>query len=167
MEQKSDEALMVEYQRGASSAFDLLYQRYSGRVFSYIKSKTAPENQRDLFQNVFLQLHSTRGRYHDDFPFEAWIFTLARNCVADFYRHQMALKRTPIEVEHDNETQRPQTPEIQWAALSPKSQQALKLRYQQDFSFEDMAKALSTSPSNARQLVSRALGVLRRAHEKK
>jgi RNA polymerase sigma-70 factor (ECF subfamily) len=46
--------------------------------------------------------------------------------------------------------------------LSKKQRQAILLRYGEDFSFEEIARRLETTSSNARQLVSRALKRLRK-----
>jgi RNA polymerase sigma factor (sigma-70 family) len=40
-------------------------------------------------------------------------------------------------------------------------QKAIELRYAQDLSFQEIAKKLETSPSNVRQLVSRAVKQLK------
>jgi DNA-directed RNA polymerase specialized sigma24 family protein len=37
----------------------------------------------------------------------------------------------------------------------------MELRYRHDFSFEEIAERLETTPGNARQLVSRAIRVLK------
>ncbi len=46
--------------------------------------------------------------------------------------------------------------------LNKNQRQAIVLRYGEDFSFEEIARSLETTSSNARQLVSRALKRLRK-----
>ncbi len=47
------------------------------------------------------------------------------------------------------------------ASLPEMQQKAIELRYAQDLSFQEIAKKLETSPSNVRQLVSRAVKQLK------
>ncbi|MBY0383552.1 hypothetical protein K2X05_00200, partial [bacterium] len=56
--------------------------------------------------------------------------------------------------------------EIDLSKLSQEQQTALKMRYYNDATFEEIAKALSTSPANARQIISRSLKYLRGFYEK-
>lgn len=51
----SDEELMKRYQFGEFEAFEVLYNRHSGRVFGYLCKRTSRENASDLVQEVFLK----------------------------------------------------------------------------------------------------------------
>ena len=59
--------------------------------------------------------------------------------------------------EIENSTNRP----IDLEGLAPLQKVAIDLRYGEEKSFEEIAKVLRTSPSNARQLVSRGVRALR------
>jgi DNA-directed RNA polymerase specialized sigma24 family protein len=61
----------------------------------------------------------------------------------------------------------PETAGLDLSGLPEAQRNAIELRYEQDFSFEEIAARLETSSGNARQLVSRALRALREMYEKK
>lgn len=162
---------MSLYVAGDFTAFETLYRRHSGRVYEYLKKKTAAETARDLVQEVFEKLHKSRARYDAQFPFLPWLFTIARNALLDFF------KRAETKLAHatnHSETQllslaaEPEAPGhgVDLARLLsglPASQRsALELRYLQDWSFERIAAQLGTSESNARQLISRGLKQIRK-----
>src|SRR5437868_3329601 len=88
---RTDEELMLAYQQGDSSAFNELYERYSGRVYSYLEGKVFNKNERDdLFQAVFLKLHKSRHLFDPAFQFAPWLFTICRTTVLDFIKASKA-----------------------------------------------------------------------------
>jgi RNA polymerase sigma factor (sigma-70 family) len=164
---KSDEELMLAYQLGDENAFRELYSRHSSRLFGFLRSKVRDEvKARDIFQSTFLKLHKSRARYNPAFPFTPWLFTICRNELLD------ALKKEKRSIE-DSVAQAPEqlnmVPEsrIDLAILNEGHQQALEMRFGDNSSFEEIAKALETSPANARQIVSRAIRALRSFYGKK
>jgi len=68
--------------------FGALYERYLGRVYAYIRVRTATdEDAADVTQQVFLQALRALPRYRDgSAPFAAWLFRIARNAVIDHQR---------------------------------------------------------------------------------
>lgn len=154
---------MIAYQLGGAEAFEELYSRHSAKVLGYLRKKVQSEAlARDIFQATFMKLHKSRGRYSAAFPFVPWLFTICRSELLD------ALKKPHMR----QETLVAETPEPELASLKedrevslqslPASQrQAMEMRYEKEFSFEEIANALDTSPANARQLVSRALRSLK------
>jgi len=60
-DEKSDEELMKAYQLGNAEAFELLYGRYSPRVYGYLCKKISNRVAADdVFQTIFLKLHKFR-----------------------------------------------------------------------------------------------------------
>ncbi len=157
---------MLAYRRGEEESFRGLYERYSGRVYGYLrlrlKSRSVVD---DAFQTVFLKLHRSRSQYRPALPFAPWLFTICRNVVWDALR---AMARRPEELSAIGMEEVAATeplpssdlPELR--ALPAERRRALELRFGQELSFQEIADRLETSPGNARQLVSRALRQLRR-----
>jgi RNA polymerase sigma factor (sigma-70 family) len=169
-ESPSDEELMLAYQLGDSLAFKGLYARHSGRVYGYLKGKTRNEAiARDVFQATFLKLHKARSRYNSEFPFVSWLFTICRSELIDAMRKRERIQEEVREVLPEMNSLK-NDPEFDVAEaiaqLPEKQREALELRYTQEFSFEQIAERLDTSPSNARKIVSRALQLLRGKHGK-
>ena len=156
---------MVAYQEGNDRAFSVLYNRHSGKLFGYLKNKLKDSHfAEDVFQATFLKLHKNRSRYDPSFPFLPWLFTVCKSVMIDQTRKKsriredgdavaLELAEAPQLVESVSLPNLDSLPEMQ--------QKAIELRYAQDLSFQEIAKKLETSPSNVRQLVSRAVKQLK------
>jgi len=71
-----------------AAAFSALYTQYVDRVYAYLRAHTNNrEDTADLTQQVFLQALAALPRYRSgNAPFAAWLFRIARNCLAGFHR---------------------------------------------------------------------------------
>lgn len=165
-----DEELMERYQSSDYLAFETLYRRHSGRILQYLTGKVGSEMGQELLQDTFARIHKSRERYNTQFPFLPWVFTIVRNILRDHYKKaetqtiqkSISLESLPIEARselvgfsnlHQLEGFLKTLPETQ--------QQALRLRYLNDWSFEKIAEHIETSPQNVRQLISRGLKKIR------
>jgi RNA polymerase sigma-70 factor (ECF subfamily) len=85
------EHLLVKRAVQDPAAFQSLYELYFKRVYGYVAAKVSNRlDAEDLVSDIFLQvvkgLPQFKNRHY--FSFGAWIFTIARNLVTDFYRRQ-------------------------------------------------------------------------------
>lgn len=89
-EPRVDETNLVQAACGDPVAFEALYHRYRARVYGYLRSRTATdEDAADLLQHVFLRVLDALPHYQPQRgPFAAWVFTIARNMATDFHRRQ-------------------------------------------------------------------------------
>jgi RNA polymerase sigma factor (sigma-70 family) len=171
LSQATDEELMIAYQKGESAAFDILYKRHSGRVYGFLKLRLRDRAQvDDVFQGTFLKLHDHRAQYNDSLPFTPWLFTICRSVLVDAVRKNATIREDHESI--DIETVPAQSPESalelpDLTLLSADQRRAIELRYRQELSFEEIAKKLETSPTNARQLISRAVTKLRNLSKSK
>ena len=167
--QFTDEELMVRYQGGDEEAFKELYRRHSPKVYGFIGSRVKdPGIRDDIFQAVFMKLHQARAHYDSSFPFIPWLFTVTKSVLINNVRKQnrrledlneLALEKAQVP---QTEEQNLKLPKL--AGLNEMQQKAMELRYgAEEFSFEQIAERLSTSPANVRQLISRAIKKLRSA----
>ncbi len=162
----TDEELMKAYQLGDEKAFTILYERYSGRVYGYLRGKLRDRpSVDDVFQATFMKLHQTRASYDAGFPFAPWLFTVCRSVLIDHARKKerqledpdpIAIEQAVATVIDPNGATLPN-----FEALPDSQRKALELRYTNDLSFDEIARRLETTQSNARQLVSRAIKKLR------
>ncbi len=165
---KTDEELMIAYQEGDSMAFNLLYDRNADLVRGYLRKRISDSALADdIFQGTFFKFHLTRMQYRTPLPLLPWLFTICRSVMIDALRSKGRESKKTIEISKTTVTsvqaeQHNLEPVLledtaRLKILSEEQKQALLLRYGNDFSFEEIALRLETTPVNARQMVSRAL----------
>lgn len=161
----TDEELMAIYQEGNEKAFAVLYSRHSEKVYGYLKNSLRNNAfAQDVFQATFLKLHNNRSHYDPTFPFLPWLFTVCKSVMIDQIRKKSRIREDNNSVALDLAV----APDIakpialpNLSVLPVMQQEAVQLRYIQDLSFEEIAQRLETSPSNVRQLISRAVKKLK------
>ena len=86
-EPKSDETLMLEYQKGSYQSFELLYTRHKQPLFRFMlgicQNRAIVE---ELFQEVWMKLIDAKDRYQVQAKFSTYLYQIARNRVIDHYR---------------------------------------------------------------------------------
>ena len=170
--QCSDEELMDMFRLGDSGAFEVLYARHAPRVFGYLKKRAHSEQMaKDVFQDTFLKLHRTRGKYNSKKNFSAWLFTLCRHAMIDAYRAQSESKNIIefVDANHactQEVSSNPNSDGISTELLStltPRERDILQLRFERDLSFNSISEILGLSLVNVRKIASRAVKRLRGA----
>lgn len=83
-----EEAALVVQAQNNPDAFDVLYERYVDRVYSYIYNRVGnTQDAEDLTARTFYRALSRISTYEDrGFPFSAWLFRIAHNLVANWHR---------------------------------------------------------------------------------
>ncbi len=85
--EKKDRELIAKCLEGDQKAFEVLLNRYKGRVFSVcykmVKNRTDAE---DLAQESFIKVFSVLDRYDPSYPFSSWLFRITSNLCIDFLR---------------------------------------------------------------------------------
>jgi RNA polymerase sigma-70 factor, ECF subfamily len=84
---KSDEALMLAYQRGDSTAFDCLYHRHKDGLFAFLY-RSCPRQAvvEELAQDAWVAVINAAARYQPQASFRTWLYQIARNRLVDFWR---------------------------------------------------------------------------------
>jgi RNA polymerase sigma-70 factor, ECF subfamily len=103
--EQCDDAALVEAARTGIEAYAVLYRRYLGRVYRYVRTRTATDQEaEDLTQEIFLRAYEALPRYvPKGIPFAAWLMRIARNHLIDTHRR----RRTTIPWEHLPESLHP------------------------------------------------------------
>lgn len=163
--ERTDEQLMALYQEGSEEAFRALYDRHSGKIFGYLKSRTRSEQEAtDLFQEVFVKIHRSKHLYNRSLPVLPWVFSVTHSVLLDGVRkaarrkeeHGFDFDRVPA-AEGREETEQLASVTSLIGKLPENQQAALQMRYLDEKTFEEIASSLNTSPMNVRQLVSRGV----------
>ena len=155
---------MTAYQAGDSSAFEILFQRHSAKVYGFlVKQMRDRIEAQDVLQASFLKLHQARQKYDPHFPFLPWLFTICKNVMIDHFRKTQRrleiLDEDKVLNAAAEASPEQRMPEL--VGLSVTQRSAIELRFQDELSFEEIAERLQTSSLNVRQLISRGLKKIR------
>lgn len=160
--------------RGEASAFGLLYEHYQPKIFRFIYLKVSHrEEAEDLTHQVFLKAwvnlktYSSRG-----FPFGSFLYRIARNLVIDHYRTRkefQSLESVTEDVVFASSTsltalETKMALENVHAVLSklkPEYQEIIIMRYLEDMTNSEIARALDKSEGAVKLLHHRAIKTLR------
>ena len=154
---------------GDRDAFRALYDAYKDRVYSISLYffHGDPAMASDVSQQVFLKLITSIGQFRGDAGFSTWLYRLVVNACLD------AARRSKPDVTLSEEFSKPGSQEEDYAraqmahsvraavsALPPKFRIAVLLRYFEDLSYEQMAKALHCSMGTVASRLSRGHKIL-------
>ncbi len=85
-----DDSALVKLAKEDKQAFGELYSRYLKKIYSYVYHRTGnTHDAEDLTAKVFMRAFSHIGNYEDrGLPFQAWLYRIAHNIVANWHRDQ-------------------------------------------------------------------------------
>lgn len=92
-----ERALLPRHCRGDRDAFAQLLSAYKSPVYTYLIRCGVPHASRDdVFQEIFVKIHTAAHAYQPARPLSPWIFTIAANTVRNHWRnqHKHAARRT-------------------------------------------------------------------------
>jgi RNA polymerase sigma-70 factor (ECF subfamily) len=99
VDESIDEAALVEQAKTDAEAFGLLYERYVDKIYNYVYYRTGNHHDaEDLTAKVFYQAMNHLPRYvQRGAPFSSWLYRIAHNLVANWYRDRSRRKLVPLE----------------------------------------------------------------------
>ena len=149
-----------------------LYAAYQDRVLGYLQGKTGSrEDAEDLCEAVFEKVYRALPAF-DGRTVSAWIFTIARNTLTDYYRTQRPAEPLPEALASgenlDARLIRQETMDALAAALAelPQIQRdVIVLRYYDGYTLTDIARMTGQSYGMVKVYHKKALERLRRGME--
>lgn len=143
---KSDEALMLAYQRGDTGAFEVLYHRHKDGLFAFLyRSCPRLAVVEELAQDAWMAVVNSAPAYRPEAAFRTWLYRIARNRLADFWRRRdndhLDLEQAPEPVAPDSDDPRQERQRRLMQAiggLPPEQRDALLLQ-EQGFSLAAIA----------------------------
>ena len=91
---------LARHCRGDAGAFPALLEAYRRPVYSYlVRSGVGQADRDDVFQNIFLKIHSAANAYDPTRPLAPWLFTIVANTV----RNHLRDRPVPINVVPDKD----------------------------------------------------------------
>ncbi len=98
---KQDLSLIAETLAGNQLSFQLLVERYQGRMFSLVRRYTrSPVEAEDIVQDVFLKAYSRLESFQRQSSFYTWLTRIAINTALDFLKRA---GRSPVQGVEDPE----------------------------------------------------------------
>ncbi len=111
LHEMSDETLMNEFQAGTVEAFDIIVQRFSGRLLNFLNGFVQDRQMsEDLLQETFMRVYRNRYSYQPVAKLSTWIFTIAGNLARSEYRRNKRwnmVSITPKSRDDESEYDRP------------------------------------------------------------
>ncbi|MBI4429036.1 MAG: RNA polymerase sigma factor [Ignavibacteriales bacterium] len=169
----SDNELMKQVRDGDVKKLGTLFERHSTRLLNFFSRHTSrPDVSEDLVQDVFFRMLKYRQSYRGDAPFTVWMYQLARNVSADYFRKwkEQPLSDEMAEKQHDPDPLPTATYEQMeehellkqaLARLSPEKREVLVLSRFQDLRYEDIGRILDCPVGTVKARVHFALKDLR------
>ncbi|MGV8095079.1 MAG: RNA polymerase sigma factor [Mangrovibacterium sp.] len=172
---KINQELMIRLKNGDMVAFDLLYEQYSHKLFSFVlkilKNETDAE---EIVQEVFVRLWESRFHIDDSKLLNSFIFTIAYNHSIDLIRKRInnkkylehlkyssAVHAVPSQVdEFEFEELNDQVKKL-IADLPERQRQIYLLHREEGLTYSEIANRLGISKNTVENHMTRALKYLR------
>lgn len=169
-----DEQLMLAYRGGDAGAFETLYARHRTRLYRFVlrSVKSRPVGE-ELFQEIWMRVIESRGRYQPQARFTTWLYTIAHNHLVDHWRKRgltlVALEGDEIQgasPDPADQAQARQSLERFAAALQalpPLQREAFLLHEEGELSVAEIATATGTNEEAAKSRLRYATAKLKAA----
>jgi RNA polymerase sigma-70 factor (ECF subfamily) len=160
---------------GNSEAFSYLYEQNVTKIYNYIFYRIGSEaDAEDLTARVFHRAFGHIEKYEEKgVPFTAWLYRIAHNLTANWYRDTRRHKEFPLEDHVDlpvqgdlpeRELEKNQEKELLMQAirrLPPARQQLILLKFLEDLSNAEIGIIMGRSEGAIKSLYHRSLILLR------
>lgn len=171
---------MLRVKSGQLDQLGLLFERHNRSLYGFFFRLTTDTNaSEDLVQNVFLRIMKYRHTYHGDGKFTTWMYHMARNLFADYYKKQKRMGyKEDVETtdryfrdEANAESTRIQQEEIDLLQkaldqLALEKKEILVLSKFQEMRYKEIADLMGLTESAVKVRIFRALKELREVYEK-
>lgn len=165
-----EDKLIQEAIKGEASAFGQLYDHYQPRIYRFILVRVGRrEEAEDLTHQVFLNAWKGMPSYESrGLPFSSWLYRISRNSLIDFYRtkkNDVSVEEVPLEALgldsslHTNTEKKLEAARLMRAMQELKAdhQEVIVLRFIEEQTIAETAKALNRSQGAVKLLQHRAL----------
>jgi RNA polymerase sigma-70 factor, ECF subfamily len=94
----ADEQTLIELAKRDRAAFGRLYEQHLERIYNYVYYRTGNvADAEDLTSRVFFKaLQHIDGFQYQGVPFSAWLYRIARNLLANWYRDRSKRQTVPL-----------------------------------------------------------------------
>src|SRR5258706_1565453 len=170
-----DDSELVAMAREDQAAFGVLYERYVKKIYSYVYFRTGNHHDaEDLTSRVFHRaLIHIRTYVERGVPFQAWLYRIAHNLVANWHRDRNRRKVVPLDeyvaaglrTEAPEDTTESQEEKVRLVQaigrLADERQQLLELKFVDKLSNQEIGEIMDRSEGAIKSLYHRTLLALR------
>jgi RNA polymerase sigma-70 factor, ECF subfamily len=172
------ESILRQAQAGDREAFAGLYRLFSRKVLGLCRHLLGDQEEaEDAASEVFLKAQSNMGSYRTEFPFSAWLYSIASHYCVDRLRRKGLESRIfsaaePVDWEPASQEPSPlseilsderrENVRTAIASLPERYRIPLTLRFYSDFTYDQIAESLDMPRSNVATLIFRGKKELRR-----
>jgi len=153
---------------GDMAAFEYLFDRYRDAVHRLFLQRTgSAEDADDLLQETFIKVYMNLHRYSPDYTFGQWLYTIARNTFIDFVRRRQ--DDLPIDGKFSSHASTTPSPEESFinsqrrlqiehciARLPENYRKLIRMRFFDEYSYEEIAAKLSLPLGTVKTQIHRA-----------
>lgn len=98
-----DIELVDRLQRGDIEAFDLIYAKYSGKLYAFsFKYLRSTEEAEELVQSIFLKIWENYKNLKKESSFKSYLFTIAYNDICKVFRKRNYFQKFVSEALYEN-----------------------------------------------------------------
>lgn len=85
-----DKILIKNYLNGSYEDFNILYERYRGRLYGYLHKMMPGQSSTvdDIFQQTWIKVIKSLKKYDEKNKFFAWLARIAHNLMVDHFRKE-------------------------------------------------------------------------------
>jgi RNA polymerase sigma-70 factor (family 1) len=172
----TDDELLCRIAKDEEKAFNLLFERYRNRLYSYlVKTTKSKETSEEATLDVFLKIWNARQMLHEVANFEAFLFRVVHNKAIDYIRKAKSSRLVQQEIWTDLEKlaatdtadQKILNADTEAAIniaikkLPTQRKEAFRLSREEYLNYDEIAERMEISRNTVRNHVSAALQFIR------
>lgn len=182
MESYYDEQLVVDYLKGNKEALEILIKRYLKPVYNFsFRFIGNSQEAEDITQEIFIKVWRNLKKFDQNKKFKTWIFSIAKNTCLDCQKKKRTIPFSELKYIDDSKSFVENIPDTHFLPnelleridltnflnkvlekLSPKYRMVLLLRYNDHFTFQEIADALEESINTVKSRYRRGIVLLRK-----
>ena len=158
-----EQTLVLRSQLGDEAAFEELLELHGPRLLLFAQRmlQSSPESVADVTQEIWVAIYRALPRLLDASKFRPWTFRIARDRIYREYRR----RKLPVQpTDNAQLTNMPESEELDSTIdreelhrclelISPEHREALVLRFFEEMSYEDIARATDSSVGTVRSRI--------------
>lgn len=165
----TDEQLISDYlKKGDEESLEILIKRYLKPIYSFaFRFSEDRQAAEDIAQEVFIKTWRHLKKFDRKRKFKTWIFAIAKNTCFDWQKKKKTLPLFFAENVRESSPVINESLDRILVKLSPKYRLVLFLRYNDHFTFREIAESLEESIDTVKTRHRRAIAILRKLLKEK